>query len=54
MDVTLVEFEEVEVRPIKDVVGETTREKGACLSLVPREEMPMEDWSSSNLAAFSN
>lgn len=32
----------------------TAREEGAGLGLIPREETPLEDWSSSNLAAFSN
>ena len=35
-------------------VGETTWEKGASLGLVLRVKVPLEDWSSSNVATFSN
>lgn len=42
------------MRLIEEVVGETTWEKGTCLGLVSMKEVHMEDWSSSNLAAFSN
>lgn len=51
---TLVEFEEVEAWPKDAVESGTAREEGAGLGLIPREEMPLEDWSSSYLAAFSN
>ena len=35
-------------------MSEKHKEEGACLGLISRAEVPMEDWSSSNPAAFSN
>ena len=49
-----VEFEEAGVIPIEVAVGEKDKEEGSCLGLVSREKVPMENWSSSNLEAFSD
>lgn len=54
VDETSMEFGEIGVRLIKVVVGEMDKEEGARLGLVQRVEVPTEDWSSSNLAAFNN
>ena len=49
-----LEFEEAGVILIEVAVGEKDNEEGSCLGLVSRAKVPMENWSSSNLAAFSN
>ena len=51
---TLVEFEEVEESTNEALEGDTTREEGADLGSILREEVCLEDWSSSNSATFSN
>ena len=50
---TLLEFEEAGVTPIEVAAGEMDKEEGSCLGLVLRAKVPMENWSSSNLAVFS-
>ena len=54
MNDTLVEFEEVEESTNEALEGDTTREEGADLGSILREEVCLEDWSSSNSATFSN
>ncbi|KAJ9693707.1 hypothetical protein PVL29_009588 [Vitis rotundifolia] len=49
---SLLEYEEAGVIPIEVTVGEKDKEEGSCLGLVSRAKVPMENWSSSNLAAF--
>ena len=40
--------------PIEVAMGKKDQEEGSCLGLVSRAKVPMENWSSSNLAAFSD
>ena len=54
MDDALVEFEKVKAMPNDAAVSERTRVEVLSLGSVPKEEVPLENWSSSNLAAFNN
>ncbi|KAJ9701995.1 hypothetical protein PVL29_003971 [Vitis rotundifolia] len=51
---SLLEFEEAGVILIEVAVGEKDKEEGSCLGLVSSAKVPMENWPSSNLAAFSD